>query len=333
MSIPDGIIQTVSLTNPRGYQVKGTYSSDKRSWTIAEPLAYDRRYIWSGSAIGKNKRTSKITGSFVTVKPVTMVSAKFEYIHDGGMVGVGAPVIVQFHGPVYNKSAAERTFAVTTTPKTEGSWSWQPPNEIGSVVHWRPAHYWQPGTKVSVELDVYGADYGGGGYGKEDVSLHFTVGRAQITTADMQTHRIVTKRNGIPVFDFPASYGLESDPRRITPVGTYVTLEKYLTTNFNNPRFNYYNEKVHWATRLSNNGVFVHAYDKTLLDQGVRNVSHGCINLSTPNAKAFFGSTLYGDPVEVSDPGHRAPTVGPDDGNVYDWSVPYAEWKLGSALH
>ncbi len=200
-------------------------------------------------------------------------------------------------------------------------------------MHWRPATYWEAGTTVAVKANLYGLDYGGNKYGKQDITLQFKVGRSQITYADMQTKHIIVKQNGLTKWDFPASFGLESDPNRITPVGNYVTMDKFPVTHFSNPRFGYSNLSVKWATRLSNNGVFIHAYDKTIPEQGVENVSHGCINLSTPRAKEFYDSSLFGDPVEVTDPGHTAPTVGPDDGDIYDWSVPYAEWKLGSALN
>ncbi|MGI8869121.1 MAG: Ig-like domain-containing protein [Mycobacteriales bacterium] len=326
----------MSLTNPRGYDVKGIMAQDNKSWTVAEPLAYNRLYKWSGDAVGKNGVISKITGSFTTVKPKKIIAANFEYINDGAIVGIGAPIMLQFHGPVYNKAAAQKMLKVVTDPPTAGSWSWLPPIKSGkenwSRVHWRPKDFWAAGTKVSVSVLVYGVDYGQGGFGATDMSLDFRVGRAQMTTADMQAHSIVVRNGNRILYNFPASFGLETDKNRITPVGTYLVMDKYLKTNFNNPRFGYH-VKVNWATRLSNNGVFVHAYDKTLADQGVRNVSHGCINLSTQRATQFYNSSLFGDPVIVTDPGHQAPQLGSSRDDIYDWTVPWDQWLEGSALH
>lgn len=67
-----------------------------------------------------------------------------------------------------------------------------------------------------------------------------------------------------------------------------------------NPKYGYTNLLEHWAVRLSDNGEFIHASPTTIDDQGKTNVSHGCVNLSTPDARAYFDSAIYGDPVEVT---------------------------------
>jgi hypothetical protein len=42
------------------------------------------------------------------------------------------------------------------------------------------------------------------------------------------------------------------------------------------------------ACRISNSGEFVHAAPWSVAQQGSSNASHGCINLSSDNAKWFF---------------------------------------------
>ena len=59
--------------------------------------------------------------------------------------------------------------------------------------------------------------------------------------------------------------------------------------------------------RISDNGEFIHQNQDTVADQGVVNVSHGCINLSAESAQAYFESAIYGDPVEVT--GHQRAAV------------------------
>src|SRR3712207_7321096 len=49
-----------------------------------------------------------------------------------------------------------------------------------------------------------------------------------------------------------------------------------------------YRTDVKFATRISNNGEFVHAAPWSLASQGSANVSHGCINLSTERAQWFY---------------------------------------------
>ncbi|MGV7636762.1 L,D-transpeptidase, partial [Mycobacterium kansasii] len=59
-----------------------------------------------------------------------------------------------------------------------------------------------------------------------------------------------------------------------------------------------YKQTIGWATRISNDGIYLHALDN-IGAQGVRNESHGCLNLSPANAQWFFGLSQPGDVVEV----------------------------------
>jgi lipoprotein-anchoring transpeptidase ErfK/SrfK len=136
-------------------------------------------------------------------------------------------------------------------------------------------------------------------------------------------------RDGAQVADFPASYGLESDPGRVTKSGTHVVMGKSQTYLMTNPRYDYENFEVQWAVRLSNNGEFSHAAPWSVGDQGKRNVSHGCANLAPANAKAYYDSAMIGDPVEIEGSSHR---LGAKDGDYYDWSVSWDEWLAKSAF-
>ena len=80
---------------------------------------------------------------------------------------------------------------------------------------------------------------------------------------------------------------------------------------------------------MNNNGEFIHAMPGTVGQQGSRNVTHGCVNLSTANAKAYYDTVLYGDPVEVS--GSSVP-LSAQDGDIWDWTVPWEQWRELSAL-
>ena len=50
------------------------------------------------------------------------------------------------------------------------------------------------------------------------------------------------------------------------------------------------------------------------------NSSHGCINLSPDNARAYGDSAIYGDPVQVT--GTGVPLFAAADGDIYDWAIP-----------
>ena len=63
---------------------------------------------------------------------------------------------------------------------------------------------------------------------------------------------------------------------------------------------------------------------------GALHVSHGCINLSDSRAEWFLHFSQPGDVVEVVN--STGPTLSPADGDIYDWAVPWDQWKAGSAL-
>jgi lipoprotein-anchoring transpeptidase ErfK/SrfK len=170
--------------------------------------------------------------------------------------------------------------------------------------------------------------YGDGKYGATDVTSSFEIGRSQIVKADASSHRVVVIRDGKQVLDFPASYGLDSDPRRNTRTGTHVVTEKFPERRMVSETFDY-DVNMKWAVRISNNGEFLHAQPATVGVQGSSNVSHGCINLSTDNAKAYYDTAMYGDPVEVT--GTQVP-LSAKDGDIWDWTLSWEEWKGLSAL-
>jgi lipoprotein-anchoring transpeptidase ErfK/SrfK len=327
--VTGGVLQQVALTNPDGEAVAGTLSADRQSWTSTEPLGYGKTYTWGGTAAGPDHLTVPITGSFTTVKPQRQVHTTLN-IGDNDTVGIAAPIILQFDHHVSDKAAVERALQVQTSVPTEGSWAWLPDDNGGSRAHYRPKDYWQSGTKVSVTAKLYGVAFGGGSYGKEDISTQFTIGRAQIVKADVNSHRMIVIRDGQEVMNFPASYGLSSDPNRNTTSGIHVVMNKAQTVLMSNRAYGYVNIPEHWAVRISNNGEFIHANPETTGVQGSSNVTHGCVNLSTANAQQYYGSAIFGDPVEVT----NSPTpLTAADGDIYDWTVPWDDWLAMSALH
>ncbi|MBV9143504.1 MAG: L,D-transpeptidase family protein [Pseudonocardiales bacterium] len=324
-----GVLLQVALTNPEGKAVAGTLSADRHSWISTEPLGYGKTYTWHGSAAGPDHLPAPVAGSFTTVNPQRQLHATLN-IGDGDTVGIAAPIILQFDDHVSNKAAVERALQVQTSVPTEGSWAWLPDDNGGSRAHYRPRNYWQPGTHVSVTAKLYGVAFGAGSYGREDINTKFTIGRAQIVEADVNSHRMIVIRDGQEVMNFPASYGLSSDPQRNTTNGIHVVMNKAQTVLMSNQAYGYVNIPEHWAVRISNNGEFIHANPETTGVQGSSNVTHGCVNLSTANAQEYYSSAMFGDPVEVTN--SPTPLTGAD-GDIYDWTVPWDSWLAMSALH
>ncbi len=322
-----GTLDQVALRDPQGEPVKGQLNADRTAWTATAPLDYDTVYTWSGRATGSDGVPVPVQGTVATVKPKDTVRGTMN-IGDGRTVGVAAPIEIQFDSTVEDKASVERALKVTTSRPVEGAWAWLPDENGGSRIHWRPKQYWPSGTKVSVNAPMLGVPFGDGAYGKQNLSTSFEIGRAQVVKADTRSFQMVVMRDGKPVATYPASYGLGSDPNRNTRSGTHVVSEKFTDKRMISQQYGY-DVMEKWAVRMSNNGEFIHANPASASAQGSSNVTHGCVNLSLGDAKAYYDSALYGDPVEVTG---TPVQLSPADGDISDWTIPWEQWKGMSAL-
>ncbi|SDD60448.1 Lipoprotein-anchoring transpeptidase ErfK/SrfK [Rhodococcus tukisamuensis] len=326
VTVARGTLADVALVNAAGTPVQGALTPDRTAFHTTEPLGYGAAYTWSGTATGTDGKVVPVQGTFRTVAPASTTSANIN-IGDGQEVGIAAPIVLKFSDHVADKAAVEKALTVTTNPPTPGAWAWLP-DDNGSRVHWRPQNYWAPGTTVTMVAKLYGVDYGEGAYGADDLSADFTIGRSQIVKADAPSHRMQVVRDGATVMDIPVSYGEGDEDRNVTRSGIHMVTEKYEDFLMSNPPF-YENVREHWAVRISNNGEFIHANPQTTGVQGSANVTNGCINLSLSDAQAYFGTAMYGDPVEVT--GTRI-DLSAADGDIYDWAIDWSTWQSMSAL-
>ncbi|BBY44425.1 L,D-transpeptidase [Mycolicibacterium celeriflavum] len=329
VEVSNGWFQRIALTNPEGKAVAGVLNRDRTEFTVTEPLGYGAEYTWKGSVVGRDGKAVQVDGSFSTINPSTQVSGQFQ-LADGQVVGVAAPIIIQFDASISDKATVEKALKVTTEPPVEGSWAWLPDEVGGSRVHWRTREYYPAGTKVHVDAKLYGVPFGDDAYGAQDATLSFEIGRRQVVKAEASSHRIqVLDANGAVIMDFPCSYGEGDLDRNVTRSGIHVVTEKYEDFWMTNPAAGYANIHERWAVRISNNGEFIHANPASLGSQGSSNVTNGCINLSEGDAEQYFRTAVYGDPVEVT--GTRI-ELSYADGDIWDWVVPWDEWKAMSAL-
>jgi len=332
ISVGKGTITDLTMTNAAGVEVTGALSADNTSWTLGEPLGYGKTYTVTGAAVGTDGKSVPISGSYTTVTPADKLTSQVSP-GDGAVVGVAAPVIVRFGSAPADKALVEQHVTITTTPQVEGAWAWiTHDGDTWPSLDWRPKDYWPAGTTVHVSSDLYGLDIGGGQYGGDTVTTDFTIGRNQVVLADANSHQMAVQQNGVTVATYDASYGsgdIIGDPNRVTRSGVHIVMDKKETTTMSNPAYGYTNLTEHWAVRISNNGEFIHQNQDTVGAQGVDNVSHGCVNLSAADAQAYFQTAIYGDPVEVTG---TSVQLSPADGDVYDWAIPWSEWKTLSAL-
>ncbi|TCK22337.1 L,D-transpeptidase [Pseudonocardia endophytica] len=328
IDVADGRLEAVTLTEDTGRKIAGASGPTNRtSWSTTGNLAYGHAYTWSGSATGDDGKPVAIRGSFRTVRPQQLREARFT-IADNTTVGVAAVVVLQFDGTVKDKAAVQRALTVRMSRPNEGAWAWLPDTADGSRIHFRPKVYWQPGTVVDVTADLLGVDMGGGTYGAADVSNHLVIGRNQVTKANSTTRTLVVYRDGKPVLRAPASFGMGDDLNLVTRSGTHVVTNKDPVKYLSNPAYGYANVYVRWAVRINNNGEFVHFNPLTLNAIGQQNLTHGCININEQNAHAFYEDTLIGDPVEVTG---SPVTLSAADGDIYDWTIPWATWTTMKA--
>lgn len=247
-------------------------------------------------------------------------------------VGVAEPVVVTFNRPVPNRAVVQRRMSVSTDAgRVTGAWHWFSP----TVVHYRPRHFWPVGTTVQVHVDLAGLYAGRGIWGDRNHDWTWRVGDRHVTYVNASRHTFRVTDNGTTVARWPTGMGM---PGFVTRDGVYTVLGTLpvvrmtscsvgLSCTPGSP--NYYALTVHWDTQLTDTGTYIHAapWDS---EMGVANTSHGCIHLSTANAKRFYRFSQPGDVVIVRGSG-RPPDL-PADPGMMDWNMSWSQWLAGSAL-
>lgn len=333
VTVDGGTLVWVTFTNPDGAEVAGTLAEDGSHWTLGEKLGFGRLYTVTGVARNPAGIQTPFTGTYTTAttkQPVTVSISP----RDGAEVGVAAPIIVSMGMPAMDKQLIERNLVVVTDPPVEGSWAWvQHAGYSYPSLDWRPKEYWPAGTKVHVEANLYGLKFSDGWYGGADVSVDFTIGRNQVVKGDATKNLVQVFRDGKLWAEYHGSYGkgdVVGDPNLVTRSGIHVVTSKHEVYKMSNPDYGYTDATEYWAVRISNNGEFLHNNPSTTAWQLANvNKTHGCINLSWDDAKEYFESAMYGDPVEITGTSIQLSRA---DGDIYVWTIPWDEWQTLSAL-
>ena len=322
-----GKLDSVVVRNPEGVQVQGEFNPEFTEWRTTEDLGYGRQYTLESTATDEAGLVTRKNTTFTTLTPNIMTAA-YLTTGEGSVVGIGQPVAVMFDEPIADRRAAQENIHIKTEPAVEGAFYWVSDQEV----RWRPAEYWAPGTKIDVHVDIYGEDLGGGMYGQQDAHSNFEIGDAVISRVDDATKMITVERNGEVIKTMPTSMGKDATP---TPNGTYVIGEKHASMIMDSSTYGVavdsaegYRTPVQYATRMSYSGIFVHAAPWSVWAQGSQNTSHGCLNVTTADAKWFYDNAKRGDIFEVT--GTVGGTLPGWDG-LGDWNVPWETWKAGNA--
>jgi lipoprotein-anchoring transpeptidase ErfK/SrfK len=328
VTVTNGTLKSVVLTDGSGSALQGAMRPDNSSWVPDNALKYDSAYTATVTAEGTDGKTVTESTEFRTMgKPSKRLGTGL-YISSSRTYGVAMPVVVEFTSnvPQAARAAIQARLFVKTDPPQVGAWSWVSSKQV----MYRGKAYWKTGTTVEVRAALEGLPIGDGRYGDADrkATMHIAKDAIELITDD-STHMMTVKKNGDVIKTIPVSLGKDSTP---SSSGTMVIMEKHEHTVFDTTTdpdaTDRYRVEVDYAQRLTWGGEFIHSAPWSVRDQGVRNVSHGCTNVSPDNAKWLFDLTHIGDPYTVKGTSRKLAA-----GNGFTaWRVSWEEYIQGSAL-
>jgi lipoprotein-anchoring transpeptidase ErfK/SrfK len=319
------------FTDADGNRLAGRFNQARTRWTASEFLDPDVQYTLRSTALNAESTMTHATSVF-TSQALRLDQQTYPSVTPlaGEVMGIGMPVIVTFDVPVTDRAEFQRYMSVTSRPAQAGSWHWVSSQEV----HWRPRTYWQPGTKVDVNLRLNGVNAGNGIYGQLDRHVDFRIGRSVLVKANVSTDQMRVYVDGKMARKIPITGGKPGGFQ--TRSGIKLVSEKIASKRMNsatvgidpNGPDGYNIPDVRYTMRVTNSGEFLHAAPWSVYAQGHYNVSHGCVGMSTANAHWLFGIAEIGTPVEVT--GSTRPL---EPGNGWtDWDQSWAQYKAGSAL-
>jgi lipoprotein-anchoring transpeptidase ErfK/SrfK len=328
-------LSAVRVTSSGGDSVGGGLEPSGHEWRSSGSLAYGADYrvtaTVAATAAGEPNVTAESTVTFRTLSPAATVTASV-FPNEGLTIGVGQPVVFRFSQAITDPGARQNVLAhlsVTESKPVVGGWYWFSPSEL----HFRPQAFWPTGEHVTVDWNLTGWNAGGGNWGADRGLVHFGTGHARVSYANLTTHTMTVTDNGRVVATYPISGGKPADP---TMAGVHIVLDRqsvvHMVSSTNGIPVNSpdgYDELVYDDVHISDTGEYVHAAPWSVGSQGHTNVSHGCINLSPANARAFFEFSRVGDVVlVVGSP--RPPVVG--DHGVMDWDTGFSAFTPANVI-
>jgi hypothetical protein len=184
-SVMDGQLTQVLLTTAQGVPIAGTLSPDGERWASSQPLKPSTSYVVKSASRAVTGQENHTTTRFSTLAPGQQVGGKITP-DASAPVGTDAVVSVVFDKPIRDRSVVERSLRVSANPATNGVTEWRSDREL----LWRPIGKWAPGSLVTVSVDMFGKELGGGLVGASDLRSTFAVAgngpglalRAQTTT-------------------------------------------------------------------------------------------------------------------------------------------------------
>ncbi|MET7697184.1 Ig-like domain-containing protein [Streptomyces sp. NPDC005485] len=327
VSAAKGKLTEVKVADTKGNAVAGTITGGGATWTPATHLAAATKYKVHAVAKDSGGRESAEDSAFTTLTPKNTFVGTYSP-EDGSKVGVGMPFSIRFTRGITHPADVEKAIEIKTVPAVDVQGHWFGNDRLD----FRPEQYWKAGTKVTVKLNLDGVEGRPGVYGKQAKTVTFTIGRSQVSTVDVKTHKMVVKRDGKVYKTIPITTG---KPGYDTWNGQMVISERLRVTRMNGETVGYGGEydikDVPDAQRLTDSGTFIHGNYWGGDAFGNYNASHGCVGLRDTrgggdrNAPAawFFDHSITGDVVIVKHSNDK--TVAPDNG-LNGWNMSWADW-------
>jgi len=327
VSVASGKLTTVKVAGQDGKEVPGAVAADGLSWTPTGNLQVSTAYTVDAQAADAAGVTATAHGAFTTLTPAKDAGTH-DNISDNQAYGVGMIVSVRFDKAVKDKDAVLKgiTFETSDGSTVKGHW-------FGNDrLDFRPEKYWNAGTKVTIHYRLKSVETAPGVYGGVDKDEPFTIGRSQVSTVDLNSHRMTVERGGQVADTVPITGG---KPGFDTWGGSMVVIGLEGTTRMTSNGItaagsgDEYDLVVPHAIRLTDSGTYVHGnYWSGSI--GSANGSHGCIGVQdtekgsdTSRAGTFYNSTMVGDVVKVVN--SKGDDVAPDNG-LGGWNVTWGSW-------
>jgi len=306
--------------------ISGRLGKDRSNWKAEERLEPSATYtlVMTGRNASDSATTTKTTKFTTQNLDLSQQTFPMLYPLKGSTVGVGMPVVLNFDVPVKDKATIQKHLHVTSTPAQPGSWHWF----SSTQVRYRPATYWKPGTKVSVNANVNSLDAGGGVYGQTSARTSFTVGRSMIIKIDLGSDVGHVYRSGKMVRTIYVSAGKAGWTTRS---GIKLIMAKEWNKVMTNEMIGAaekYRLTAAYAMRITNSGEFLHSAPWNSAYFGRANNSHGCTGMSTGDAGWLINNTLIGDPVVTTGTSRQMEL----DNGYGDWNASFKQYEKGSAL-
>jgi lipoprotein-anchoring transpeptidase ErfK/SrfK len=327
----EGRITDVVATDASGRWIGGRLSDDGTHWRSTDPLAAGVRYTVRIRTENDDGAPGRRVLHFTT-KQTHSKRLTVAFGPEGGTYGVGQPLVATLSRAVKDpaqRAVVEHGLKVESTPSVTGDWHWVD----DKTLHYRPKEYWPADTTVTVRSTLDGVRIRDGLRGGSSKPVHIRIGDRVISVVDLGAHTMTVTKNGKTLREIPISAGKPGFRSRtgIKIVLSKTPLVEMRSTSIGIPAGSpdSYDLQVHWDTRLTQSGEFVHAAPWSAGAQGVANTSHGCTGMSMENAKWFFDLAHKGDVVKyVNGDGDKMPVFGNGYG---DWNMSWADWNNGGA--